>query len=131
MSDANTAAKNLSTVFENAGKDAIDDAWLLNEATHKMMSVLISPLVAQMGISDKTSTPIDLFDNACGMGAITQQAQHLLPREILEKSTFFCADNAAAMVELVKKRVQDEGWVNVGCQKLDAMVCCCVLFSVM
>lgn len=87
-----------------------------------MMPKLIAPLPRQMGITDKTSTPVAFFDNACGSGVLTHEIQQILPKDVLEKSTFLSADNAEGMVNLSKKRVGLEGWVNIEVKKLDATV---------
>lgn len=87
-----------------------------------MMPKLIAPLPRQMGLTDKTSAPVAFFDNACGSGVLTHEIQQILPKDVLEKSTFLCADNAEGMVNLSKKRVGLDGWVNAEVKKLDATV---------
>jgi ubiquinone/menaquinone biosynthesis C-methylase UbiE len=87
----------------------------------KVMSRLAAPLLHQMGI-DSRSAPLHLLDSACGTGVVTQEVQRLLPRDVLERSTVLSADGSEALVDLVKRRIEDEAWVNVQARVLDAMV---------
>ncbi|KAF4483881.1 Methyltransferase tpcH [Colletotrichum fructicola Nara gc5] len=82
---------------------------------------MASPLLTQMGITNITSQGIIFFDNACGTGVLTQELQSMLTNEIMQKSSFLCADKAQNMVDMVKKRVTDEGWTNTKVTTLDAM----------
>ncbi|KAJ3958267.1 hypothetical protein N0V92_005144 [Colletotrichum tropicale] len=61
-----------------------------------------------MGITNITSQGVNFFDNACGTGVLTQELQSMLTNEIVQKSSFLCADKAQNMVDMVKKRVVDE-----------------------
>lgn len=94
-----------------------------------IMKLIARPLVAQMGITHKTTTPVALLDNACGSGVVTQEVQAVLPDEILQSSSFTCADNSAPLVDLVEKRAAGEKWVNVEAKVLDAMVGACIYYD--
>lgn len=87
-----------------------------------MLAKMASPLLTQMGITNITSQPVDFFDNACGTGVLTQELQSMLTNEIIQKSSFLCADKAQNMVDMVKKRVTDEGWTNTKVTTLGSMV---------
>lgn len=91
-------------------------------ASRGILSHMASPLIAQMGISKATSTPIALLDSACGSGVVTQEVHKVLAREILDRSSILCADVTPAMTEIVKWRVENEPWVNTETRTLDAMV---------
>ncbi|CAM1503114.1 Fc.00g078900.m01.CDS01 [Cosmosporella sp. VM-42] len=125
MSDANAdhvaASKTLSALFSSIGDKIAQHDEDIITTSRRVMRQLVSPLLSQMDINEQTSTPLKLFDNACGSGLFTQEVQGVLPREVLEKSKFLCADNSEGMVSLVKRRVAAEGWVNVETKTLDAM----------
>lgn len=87
-----------------------------------MLAKMASPLLTQMGITNITSQGINFFDNACGTGVLTQELQSILTNEIIQKSSFLCADKAQHMVNMVKNRVTDEGWTNTKVTTLDSMV---------
>ncbi|KAL6866865.1 S-adenosyl-L-methionine-dependent methyltransferase [Trichoderma novae-zelandiae] len=86
-----------------------------------IMRLLVEPLVAHMGFDDTVTEPVVLLDSACGSGVLTQEVQAALSDEVLGRSSFTCADHAAGMVGLVKKRIVDEEWVNAEAKVLDAM----------
>ena len=117
------ANKTLSSLFSSIGNKTTKHEEQLITTSKRLMPHLIAPLVAQLGITERSS-PVQFFDNACGSGVLTQEVQKVLPKNILQESTFFCSDNAEGMVNLVKKRTEMEGWVNVEERVLNAMVCC-------
>ncbi|KAJ3524948.1 hypothetical protein NM208_g11850 [Fusarium decemcellulare] len=110
--------KTLSSIYNNADQGSMEDQMIY--ASRNLLPKLVEPLPLQMGISDKTSTPLALFDNAGGSGVFTHAVQQILPKDVLEKSTFLCADNAEGMVNLAKKRSGMEGWINTEVKRLDA-----------
>lgn len=115
---ANTA---LSSLFSSIGDKTTKYEDQLITTSNNLMPHLIAPLVARLGITEK-SGPVKFLDNACGSGVLTQEVQKVLSRDVVQKSTFLCADNAEGMVNLVRKRVDMEGWVNVEAKTLNAMV---------
>lgn len=116
-SDTANALKTLREHYDSGTMEA-----QMLYASKTMMPHLIKPLPAQMGISEKTSTPVKFLDNACGSGVLTHAVQQALPKDILEKSTFLCADASDGMVSVATKRLDTEGWVNTEIKKLDATV---------
>ncbi|KAM0340893.1 hypothetical protein ACHAPU_010310 [Fusarium lateritium] len=112
------AMKTLKELYNNMGNDNLEDQMLY--ASRTMLPHLVKPLRLQMGISETTSTPVAFLDNACGSGVLTEAVQKTLPRDVLEKSTFVCADVADGMVNVTKKRIDVGGWVNTEVKKLDA-----------
>jgi hypothetical protein len=88
----------------------------------RLMQPAAIPLLDQLGISDKMDAPVHFLDNGCGSGVATAEAQARIPAAVLRESSFTCGDVAAGMVELVKKRIEGEGWVNTKAQTLDAVV---------
>ncbi|POR37453.1 Uncharacterized protein TPAR_02352 [Tolypocladium paradoxum] len=116
-----SAAARLSEHFHSLGKATTADEQDLILASRRMMRLLAAPLLAQMGLTRDTKAPVALLDSACGTGVFTQEAQGVLAREVLEESSFVCADSAVGLVELVRKRAAAEGWVNVEARVADAM----------
>lgn len=87
------------------------------------MKLLAAPLLVQMGIKKDRATPVKFLDSACGTGVVTQELQAILSSDVREKSSFICADTSEVLVNLVKGRIETEGWVNTEARVLDAMVC--------
>ncbi|KAF5020371.1 hypothetical protein F66182_7599 [Fusarium sp. NRRL 66182] len=112
------AMKTLAELYRNMNKGNLEDQML--HASRNLLPHLNATLPPQMGISDATSTPVAFLDNACGSGVLTHAVQQTLPKDVLHRSTFVCADNSDGMVSLTKKRVGLEGWVNTEVKKLDA-----------
>ncbi|KAF4345012.1 coq5 family [Fusarium beomiforme] len=113
-----TSSDALKTLREHYDNASLEDQMLY--ASRTMMPHLIRPLPAQMGISEKTSAPVNFLDNACGSGVLTHAIQQALSKDVLEKSMFLCADASDGMVSVAKKRLGLEGWVNTEVKKLDA-----------
>ncbi|CAJ0541541.1 Ff.00g081020.m01.CDS01 [Fusarium sp. VM40] len=112
------AMKTLKELYSNMGNGNLEDQMLY--ASRTMLPHLVKPLRLQMGITQQTSTPVTFLDNACGSGVLTEAVQQTLPKDVLEKSTFVCADAADGMVSVAKKRLDIGGWVNTEVKKLDA-----------
>jgi ubiquinone/menaquinone biosynthesis C-methylase UbiE len=112
------AMKTLKELYRNMGNGNLEDQMLY--ASRTMLPHLVKPLRLQMGITEETSTPVTFLDNACGSGVLTEAVQQTLPKDVLEKSTFVCADAADGMVSVTKKRIDMGGWVNTEVKKLDA-----------
>ncbi|KYK61364.1 hypothetical protein DCS_02506 [Drechmeria coniospora] len=115
------AAASLSQHFHNVGKDSSSEGEdNIIVASKRLMKHLAAPLVSQMKLDGRQSSGIRLLDSACGAGVFTQEVQKALRRDVLDKSTFVCTDSSHGMVELVRKRVGGEGWVNVETRVADA-----------
>ncbi|KAM0403577.1 hypothetical protein ACHAQC_001193 [Fusarium culmorum] len=112
------ALKTLSELYNTMDKDSLETQMIYVSQT--LMPRLIKTLPPQMGISEKTSTPVTFLDNACGSGVLTDAVQKTLSKDVLEKSTFISADAADGMIAIAKKRLGPEGWVNTEIKKLDA-----------
>lgn len=116
------ATKGLDLLFAKGMQGTASTQEQLLLVTRTLMCYLARPLIQQMGISETTAEPIALLDSACGGGVITQEVQAILPRDVLEKSTFVAADKSEMLANLVKGRIVDEGWVNTEAKVLDAIV---------
>ncbi|KAK5991335.1 Methyltransferase tpcH [Cladobotryum mycophilum] len=111
----------LSQFFQDVGKQTP-----IQKKNHLISSrgvprTLALPLLEQIGIRESSTGPLCLLDMACGSGVFTQEVQAVLPRDVLQGSSFTCADNSARLVDVVKTRIEAEGWVNAEAKVLDAM----------
>ncbi|KAH7263099.1 S-adenosyl-L-methionine-dependent methyltransferase [Fusarium tricinctum] len=89
------AMKTLKELYSNMGNGNLEDQMMY--ASRTMLPHLVKPLRLQMGITEQTSTPVTFLDNACGSGVLTEAVQQTLPKDVLERSTFVCADVADGM----------------------------------
>lgn len=113
------AIKALDAIFKNGMQSAAQSEEGMLFVSRNLLPLLGRPLVQQMGIG---STPVAMLDSACGTGVATDQAQALL-REggALDGSSFLAADSSEMLTGIVRKRVEEEGWVNTETRVLDAM----------
>lgn len=119
------AACSLSRIYHNANRtnDKNEDQQIL--VAKSFLRPLARPLLDAMEISEATvGESLQLLDLACGSGVIIQEAQEILPTDVLKSSRFLATDTSKALVELVNKRIGAEGWVNTNARVLDAMVRC-------
>ncbi|KAL7800206.1 S-adenosyl-L-methionine-dependent methyltransferase [Trichoderma ceciliae] len=119
--DLDTMAKSMSDHFHTVAQALSSFEQDFTQLSQGVMRLITEPLVAHMGFRGEVAKPIALLDNACGAGVVTQEVQAALSDEILQSSSFTCADSSAAMVDLVKNRIVSEQWVNAEAKILDAM----------
>ncbi|KAL7934300.1 S-adenosyl-L-methionine-dependent methyltransferase [Trichoderma chlorosporum] len=114
-------AKSMSEHFHTVAKvqSSFEDDF--TRFSRGIMRVIAGPLISHMDFNSEVAEPVILLDNACGSGVVTQEVQAVLSNEVLQRSSFTCADSSAAMVDLVKKRIASEKWMNVETKMLDAM----------
>ncbi|KAK3311817.1 S-adenosyl-L-methionine-dependent methyltransferase [Apodospora peruviana] len=120
MSSAKRASE-LKRFFENAGS-LIGASWqdVLMDNAQRVSGPLATRMLSQIGITQETTMPFRLFDNACGAGAVAQEVHRLVKPEVLQKSSILCGDFSDPSVELSRKRAEEEGWVNTNAEKIDA-----------
>jgi len=127
------AAERLSKHYHSAGsRTSAAEERQRARTSGSMMGGLAAPLLEQMGLSltvdDVHATqPIRLLDSACGPGVFTREVQEVLRRtsqgrDVLARSRFVCADSSQGLVDIARKRIEEEGWVNVEARVADAMV---------
>lgn len=126
VNDVEAMAKTMQDHFHTVAKEQSSFEKDFTKFSRGIMRVIAEPLIKQMGFNNEMTEPVVLLDNACGSGVVTQEVQAVLSDEVLQRSSFTCADSSAAMVDLVKKRVVSEKWVNVEATVLDAMVSACI-----
>ncbi|KAK1244479.1 hypothetical protein MKX07_003278 [Trichoderma sp. CBMAI-0711] len=119
--DVEAMAKSMSDFFKDTAQKQDSFKHDFVQASHGIMRSIVEPLVTQMGFRETLTEPVVLLDSACGAGVLTQEVQAALPKELLERSSFTCADNAEGLVDVVKRRIAEEKWVNAEAKVLDAM----------
>jgi hypothetical protein len=120
--DIETMAKSMSAHFKTLPQQTPTFEKDFIEVSRGVIRLVAEPLVNDIGLSGKVTEPVKMLDSACGAGVVTQEVQAALPDEILRLSSFTCADSSPAMVDVVKKRIVNEKWVNTEAKVLDAMV---------
>lgn len=129
--DIETMAKSMSAHFKTMPQQTPTFEKDFVEVSRGVMRLIAEPLVNDIGLKGKITGPVRLLDSACGAGVVTQEVQAALPDDILQLSSFTCSDSSAAMVDVVKKRIVNEKWVNAEAQVLDAMVGNIYLFCIL
>ncbi len=121
LSQTAKMADGLASTFKTMGNVAESD--IVYTSKH-LMKHLLSPLLPTVGLSPATKEAVRVLDTACGTGVFMQelQGEDGLPKDVISKSSFLAPDNAQGMVDLVRKRIADEGWVNAEARVLDAQV---------
>ncbi|KAK2046372.1 methyltransferase domain-containing protein [Colletotrichum somersetense] len=109
-------------VFRGMDK-SIGSHWedVMIDISRSMSGQLNARLISQMGLGAETDEPIAFLDSACGAGPGAQELYKAVPRQVLEKSEILCGDESPMMIDLVKKRIKDEGWVGTQARVIDAM----------
>jgi ubiquinone/menaquinone biosynthesis C-methylase UbiE len=120
--DIETMAKSMSAHFKTLPQQTPTFEQDFIEVSRGVMRLIAEPLVNDIGLKSRVTEPVTLLDSACGAGVVTQEVQDALPDEILRLSSFTCCDSSPAMVDVVKKRIVNEKWVNAEAKVLDAMV---------
>ncbi|GFP57493.1 methyltransferase tpcH [Trichoderma asperellum] len=118
--DIETMAKSMSAHFKTMPQQTPTFEKDFVDFSRGMLRLIADPLVNDLGLNGNVTEPVTLLDSACGVGVVTQEVQAALPDEILQSSSFTCADSSEAMVDVVKKRIVEEKWVNVEAKVLDA-----------
>ncbi|KAH7323135.1 S-adenosyl-L-methionine-dependent methyltransferase [Stachybotrys elegans] len=114
------AAQQLSDLYRNTGATNSAEENQIRIAK-TFLSKLVAPLLPQVGVSESTQKPVHLLDLACGTGVVTQEIQLLLPKNVLEQSSFLSTDSSEGLVNLVKRRIEAEKWINTSAQVVNAM----------
>ncbi|RFN50554.1 coq5 family [Fusarium flagelliforme] len=112
------ALMTLQNLYANKDKGNFEEQMIYVSKT--LMPRLIRSLPPQMGISQDMTTPVKFLDSACGTGVLTDAVQKTLSKDVLDKSTFLLADAGDGMLNVAKKRLGTEGWINAEIKKLDA-----------
>lgn len=119
--DIETMAKSMSAHFKTLPQQTPTFEKDFIDASRGVIRLIAEPLVNDIGLKGKVTEPVRLLDSACGAGVVTQEVQAALSDAILGQSSFTCADSSPAMVDVVRKRIVNEKWVNAEAKVLDAM----------
>lgn len=94
----------------------------LVETMRSISAPLARKALAQVGLGADTTEPYRLLEQGCGMGVVAPLLHESVPRGAQEKSSVLCGDFSAPLVEAVKGRIAEEGWVNCEARVVDAQV---------
>jgi SAM-dependent methyltransferase len=95
---------------------------LMIETSARIMNAPAKLMLDRVGLSSETSKPFQLLDQGCGTGLVAALVQDCVDKDVLVKSRMLCADISEQMVEVVKGRNKNLGWISVEEVFADAMV---------
>ncbi|KAF2502527.1 S-adenosyl-L-methionine-dependent methyltransferase [Lophium mytilinum] len=77
----------------------------------------------QSGIQNHTSSPLAVFDLACGTGVVAAQLYDLLRDQDEAKKTMkvTCGDTSEGMISYLQNRVKEQGWTGTEAKIMDGM----------
>lgn len=99
------------------------DQQSLLEAVDAITAPLARNMLHKIGLDETTTTPFKLLEIGCGMGVLAPNLNQTVPKNVMEKSSVLCTDFSEALVTTVKRRIENEGWVNTDARVVDAQVC--------
>lgn len=80
-------------------------------------------LIQQAGLLDpSTHSQLIILDNACGTGVVAAAVHDLLDSSTKKRMKLTCGDFAEPMLQAVKERIEENGWVNTEARLVDAQV---------
>ncbi|KAL9002550.1 MAG: hypothetical protein Q9188_004529 [Gyalolechia gomerana] len=78
-------------------------------------------LIQQAGLLDpSTHSQLIILDNACGTGVVAAAVHDLLDSSTKKRMKLTCGDFAEPMLQAVKERIEENGWVNTEARLVDA-----------
>ncbi|KAL1860379.1 hypothetical protein Daus18300_009292 [Diaporthe australafricana] len=92
----------------------------LIETMRSISAPLAQKMLAQVNLGAGTTEPFRLLEQGCGMGVVAPLLHETVPRDVQDRSSVLCGDFSKPLVELVKGRIEKEGWVNCDAQVVDA-----------
>ncbi|KAK4188265.1 S-adenosyl-L-methionine-dependent methyltransferase [Podospora australis] len=121
MSTAASRATELTKLYQNWHKIDAAAPWeeVLLDNANRVSAPLVMKMLAQMGLNKDTTTPFKMFENACGAGVVASSLQTTIQPQVLQKSSILCGDFSQQSMDLVKKRIEAEGWVNTTAEIID------------
>jgi len=112
----------LGKLFENVDKTAATNkSWedMLIDNARRVSTPFALQMLNQMGLGEDTAAPFTLFENACGPGVVAPALQQTIKPDVLKQSSILCGDFSEPSVGLVKKRIDNEGWINTEAKRID------------
>jgi hypothetical protein len=119
MSQANQE-RVLQGLFKTVGVDALSTPRML-EFVDTVSAPLATRMLQQIGL-DTMQKPFKLLDNGAGLGVVAAEVQKMVDKDVLAQSSVISADFSESTVELVRGRIEKEGWVNTEARVVDAQV---------
>lgn len=110
----------LQKLFKEADVDALSAPRML-ELTDAVCAPLAAKMLQQTGF-DAVKKPFKLLDNAAGLGVVAAEVQKTINKDVLAQSRIISADFSEPTVEVVKSRIEREGWANTEARVVDAQV---------
>ncbi|ETS82947.1 hypothetical protein PFICI_04823 [Pestalotiopsis fici W106-1] len=106
----------------NSFSSGMDDENLdkLLKSSDAIMGRPASMLLARAGIDASRTEPFYLLDNACATGTLGSRLQKIVDADVLEKSSVICGDIVEPSLDILKKRIEKDGWVNTKVAIIDA-----------
>ncbi|KAL9030747.1 MAG: hypothetical protein Q9196_001151 [Gyalolechia fulgens] len=130
MKNASPTRSNAHDAAASASKQQDDWAeFFLNQEDigrrYRKAEIITGPfakaLIQQAGLMDaNTHSQLTILDNACGSGAVADALHHLLDSSTQKRMKLTCGDFAEPMVQAVKERIEENGWVNTEARLVDA-----------
>ncbi|KAL8935458.1 MAG: hypothetical protein Q9216_005414 [Gyalolechia sp. 2 TL-2023] len=78
-------------------------------------------MIQQAGLLEPTThSQLTILDNACGTGVVAAALHDLLDSSTRKRMKLTCGDFAKPMLEVVKKRIEEKGWMNTEARQVDA-----------
>lgn len=122
MSKNTALATELGKLFQHVDKTAtINNSWedMLIDNARRVSTPFVLQMLNQMGIGKDTTAPFRMFENACGPGVVAPALQQMIKPDVLKQSSILCGDFSEPSVGLVKKRIDNEGWINTEAKRID------------
>lgn len=103
---------------------------ILQQTSHQFLLAQLeyssAPLARNMlhkiGLDETATTPFTLVDLGCGMGVVAPLLSEMVPPEVMGRSKVLCVDGSEALVESVRRRIVEEGWVGAEARVVDVQV---------
>jgi len=114
------AGAELNKFFKNVGSLIGPDVLL--DHSHRVSEQLAARMLDQMGLTQETASPFNLFDNACGIGAVNFEIHRRIQPEVLQQSSILCGDFTEQLIVMTEKVSRDEGWINTKVKQVDGQV---------
>ncbi|KUI74009.1 Aklanonic acid methyltransferase DnrC [Cytospora mali] len=92
----------------------------LLDSLKSISTPLAVKMLSQIDLGANTAVPFNLLEQGCGMGVVAPLLNETVPKEILERSSVMCGDVSGPMIDVVKKRIEKEGWINTRAEVVDA-----------
>lgn len=108
----------MQSILQAAGGEEWQQVLL--ESIKSISAPLAVKMLNQIILGANTNEPFNLLEHGCGMGVVAPLLNETVPRELMERSSVLCGDFSDLLVEVVRKRIKNEGWVQTRAEVVDA-----------